>query len=127
MLGLIMDGMGTARVPDNVIAEVRSREVDGLIELAPRPALRHGARVRILAGSLRWSSGDLRRHAAAPAGRDPAPAAWRRAEGDARQEGHRSGTLTRSARSANSSNGAARSIKTVGIAGRDTTAAATRG
>src|SRR5262249_37686242 len=75
-LGLIMDGVGPAKVPDAVIAEIRRREVDGLIELAP-------------------------------AGRDPAAATRRRAEGDARQEGHRSGTLTRSTRSANSSSGAA--------------------
>src|SRR5262249_51705529 len=55
------------------------------------------------AWSLYRPLGDLRRHAAAPASRDPAAATRRRAEGDARQEGHRSGTLTRSARSANSS------------------------
>jgi transcriptional antiterminator RfaH len=49
-LGLIMDGVGPARVPDNVIAEIRGREVAGLIELAPPPGLRRGARVRILRG-----------------------------------------------------------------------------
>ena len=49
-LGLIMDGVGPARVPDNVIAEIRGREVGGLIELAPSAPLRPGARVRILAG-----------------------------------------------------------------------------
>ena len=49
-LGLIMDGVGPAHVFDNVIAEIRGREVDGLIELAPPPALRRGARVRILRG-----------------------------------------------------------------------------
>jgi len=50
VINLIMDGVGPARVPDNVIAEIRGREVDGLIELAPPPALRRGARVRILYG-----------------------------------------------------------------------------
>jgi transcription antitermination factor NusG len=45
-----MDGVGPARVPDNVIAEIRGREVAGLIELAPPPGLRRGARVRILRG-----------------------------------------------------------------------------
>jgi transcriptional antiterminator RfaH len=49
-LGLIMDGVGPARVPDDVIAEIRGREHNGLIELAPPPALRRGARVRILRG-----------------------------------------------------------------------------
>src|SRR5262249_39077198 len=46
-LGLITNGGGPARVPDRVIAEIRKREVGGLIELRP---LRRGARVRILAG-----------------------------------------------------------------------------
>jgi transcriptional antiterminator RfaH len=50
VIGLIMNGITPARVPDNVIAEIRSREIDGLIELAPPPALRRGARVRILRG-----------------------------------------------------------------------------
>jgi len=45
-----MDGIGPARVPDSVIAEIRSREVNGLIELDPPPAFRRGARVRILRG-----------------------------------------------------------------------------
>ena len=49
-LGLIMDGIGPAKVPDAVIAEIRRREVDGLIELAPPAPLRRGARVRILRG-----------------------------------------------------------------------------
>jgi transcriptional antiterminator RfaH len=48
-LGLIMDGTGPAKVADEVIEEVRRREVDGLIEL-PKLPLRRGVRVRILRG-----------------------------------------------------------------------------
>jgi transcriptional antiterminator RfaH len=48
-LGLIMDGVGPARVADKVIEEIRRREVDGLIEL-PKLPLRRDARVRILRG-----------------------------------------------------------------------------
>src|SRR5262249_34976694 len=50
LIYLIMDGVVPARVPDGVIAEIRGREVDGLINLAPSPPLRRGARVRILRG-----------------------------------------------------------------------------
>jgi transcriptional antiterminator RfaH len=50
VLGLIMNGMEPAHVPDSVIAEIRSRERGGLIELAPSLPLRRGARVRILHG-----------------------------------------------------------------------------
>jgi transcriptional antiterminator RfaH len=49
-IGLIMDGIGPARVPDNVIEEIRRREIDGLIELAQPPALKRGVRVQILRG-----------------------------------------------------------------------------
>jgi transcriptional antiterminator RfaH len=53
MLGLIMAGDGPARVPDAVIAELRSRERDGLIELPKPPRLKRGDRVRIIAGAFR--------------------------------------------------------------------------
>ena len=45
-----MDGVGPARIPDTVIAEIRGREVGGLIDLPKPPPLRRGARVRILRG-----------------------------------------------------------------------------
>jgi transcriptional antiterminator RfaH len=54
-LGLIMDGMKPARVPDAVIAEIRQREVRGLVELPSR--LRRGDRVRILRGPFRGHLG----------------------------------------------------------------------
>jgi transcriptional antiterminator RfaH len=50
IFGLIMDGAGPAKVPDGVIAEIRRREVNGLIDLPKPPPLRRGARVRILRG-----------------------------------------------------------------------------
>jgi transcriptional antiterminator RfaH len=50
VINLIMDGVGPARVPDDVIAEIRSREHNGLIELASSSVFRHGDRVRILYG-----------------------------------------------------------------------------
>jgi transcription antitermination factor NusG len=39
------------RVPDAVIAEIRSRERRGLVEL-PKPSLRRGDRVRVVRGVL---------------------------------------------------------------------------
>jgi transcriptional antiterminator RfaH len=48
-LGLIMDGVGPAKVPNKVIAEIRRREVDGLIDL-PKVSLQPGTRIRILRG-----------------------------------------------------------------------------
>src|SRR5262249_53697277 len=47
---LVMDGVQPARVPDAVIAESRSREVRGLIELPQPPRVRPGDAVRILRG-----------------------------------------------------------------------------
>jgi transcriptional antiterminator RfaH len=49
--GLIMDGVGPARVADSIIAEIRAREVRGLVEL-PQPGLVPGTRVRVLRGPL---------------------------------------------------------------------------
>jgi transcriptional antiterminator RfaH len=45
---IVLDGAAPARVPDAVIAEIRSRERGGLVELPPR--LKGGDPVRILRG-----------------------------------------------------------------------------
>jgi transcriptional antiterminator RfaH len=45
---IVLDGAAPARVPDAVIAEIRSRETNGLIELPSK--LRRGDRVRVLRG-----------------------------------------------------------------------------
>jgi transcriptional antiterminator RfaH len=50
---LLMAGDGPARVPDSVISEIRSRERDGLVELAKPPRLRRGDQVRIVRGPFR--------------------------------------------------------------------------
>ena len=50
VLGLIMGGIQPAPVPDSVIAEIRDREVGGLIDLPGPPPLTPRARVRILRG-----------------------------------------------------------------------------
>jgi transcriptional antiterminator RfaH len=48
---LILDGTEPAKVPLTVITELRKRAgEDGLIDLPKGPALRRGARVRVLAG-----------------------------------------------------------------------------
>jgi transcriptional antiterminator RfaH len=48
---IVLDGAAPARVPDGVIAEIRSRERGGLVELPPR--LKRGNPVRILRGPFR--------------------------------------------------------------------------
>jgi transcriptional antiterminator RfaH len=53
-LGLIMDGLAPARVPDSVISEIRARERNGAIEL-PRHRPRRGDHVRILRGPFQGS------------------------------------------------------------------------
>jgi transcriptional antiterminator RfaH len=50
VIGLIMDGVQPAHVPDGVIAEIRSRERDGLIELPKPRGLQRGDGVRIIGG-----------------------------------------------------------------------------
>ena len=50
IVGLIMNGAGPAHVPDRVVAEIRSREVGGLVELPKARAFRRGDHVRIKRG-----------------------------------------------------------------------------
>jgi transcription antitermination factor NusG len=52
ILDLIMANGSPAHVPDAIIDAIRSREVRGLVELAPPPGLRPGAPVRVLCGPL---------------------------------------------------------------------------
>jgi transcriptional antiterminator RfaH len=49
VIRLVMDGMQPAKVPDEVIRQIRDRERNGAIEL-PRRVLKRGDRVRILTG-----------------------------------------------------------------------------
>jgi transcriptional antiterminator RfaH len=49
-LGLIMNGVAPARVPDNVIDEIRRREIRGAVELPQPLGFKHGDRVKILSG-----------------------------------------------------------------------------
>ena len=53
VLNLIMAGDGPARVPDAVIAELRGRERNGLVELTQPPRFRRGDQVRIVCGPFR--------------------------------------------------------------------------
>ena len=47
-----MDGELPAKVPDDVIAEIRSRERNGLVELPKPRGLMPGMRVRVVSGPL---------------------------------------------------------------------------
>src|SRR5215469_3695611 len=56
---LVMDGERPAVVPDAVIAEIRSRERNGLVELVRPRGLRPGTRVRVISGPLSEKIGML--------------------------------------------------------------------
>jgi len=47
---IVLDGLAPARVPDAVIAELRGRERNGLIELPKPPTVQPGDRVRVRRG-----------------------------------------------------------------------------
>jgi transcriptional antiterminator RfaH len=47
-----MDGELPAKVPDDVIAEIRSRERNGFVELPKPRGLMPGMRVRVVSGPL---------------------------------------------------------------------------
>ena len=49
---LVMDGELPAKVPDDVIAEIRSRERNGFVELPKLHGLKPGMRVRVVSGPL---------------------------------------------------------------------------
>jgi transcriptional antiterminator RfaH len=57
VLGLIMDGLRPAKVPDTVIAEIKGRERFGLIELPPPSTLQIGDAVRITGGAFAGLTG----------------------------------------------------------------------
>ena len=48
VLRLVLDGDRLARVPDQVIADLKGRERDGLVELPPSPSFQRGDPVRIV-------------------------------------------------------------------------------
>jgi transcription antitermination factor NusG len=54
-----MDGELPAKVPDDVIAEIRSRERNGLVELPKPRGLMLGTKVRLVAGPFRDQIGML--------------------------------------------------------------------
>jgi transcriptional antiterminator RfaH len=57
IIRLVMDGLQPARVPDQVIDEIRRREVRGVVELPKPPGLEAGDRVKILRGPFQGHLG----------------------------------------------------------------------
>jgi transcriptional antiterminator RfaH len=52
VIRIVLDGAVPARVPDQVIDEIRRREVRGVVELPKAPGLEVGDRVRVTRGPL---------------------------------------------------------------------------
>jgi transcriptional antiterminator RfaH len=59
VIRLIMDGLMPARVPDAVIAEIKSRERNGFVVLPKPRGLAPGMRVKVLQGPLQAQIGML--------------------------------------------------------------------
>jgi len=59
VIRLVMDGLMPARVPDAVIAEIKSRERNGFVELPKPRGLAPGMRVKVLQGPLQAQIGML--------------------------------------------------------------------
>ena len=56
---LIMDGLLPARVPEQIISEIKSRERNGFVELPKMRGLTPGMRVKVLQGPLQAQIGML--------------------------------------------------------------------
>jgi transcription antitermination factor NusG len=59
VIRLVLDGIQLAKVPDGVIDGIRSRERDGLIDIAKPPQFVPGMRVQVLQGPLQNQIGLL--------------------------------------------------------------------
>ncbi|OLB76387.1 MAG: hypothetical protein AUI16_08870 [Alphaproteobacteria bacterium 13_2_20CM_2_64_7] len=57
VIRIVLDGAVPARVPDQVIDEIRRREVRGVVELPKAPGMRVGDRVRVLGGPFQGHFG----------------------------------------------------------------------
>jgi transcriptional antiterminator RfaH len=57
VIALIMDGVSPAKVSDQMIDEIRRREVRGAVELPQPPSMRIGERVRVTGGPFEGQLG----------------------------------------------------------------------
>jgi transcriptional antiterminator RfaH len=57
VIRIVLDGAVPARVPDQVINEIRRREVRGVIELPKAPGMQVGDRVKVLSGPFQGHLG----------------------------------------------------------------------
>jgi transcription antitermination factor NusG len=61
ILRLVLEGDRPVRVPDRVMAEIKGRERNGLVELPPPPGFRCGDQVHIVRGPLSGLEGLVER------------------------------------------------------------------